>query len=74
MSRIGKNDPSKLPSGVEFHQVSGQTIEAKGPKGVRSFTATDDVDLAMARRKHGHGQAARLVQAGAPAMGHDPDP
>jgi large subunit ribosomal protein L6 len=26
--------------------VSGQTIEVKGPKGARSFTATDDVTLA----------------------------
>jgi large subunit ribosomal protein L6 len=31
---------------VEF-KVSGQTVEAKGPKGVRSFTATDDVTLAL---------------------------
>ena len=43
MSRIGKR-PVEAPSGVEF-KVSGQTIEAKGPKGVRTFTATDDVDL-----------------------------
>jgi large subunit ribosomal protein L6 len=28
--------------------VSGQTIEVKGPKGARSFTATDDVTLAVA--------------------------
>jgi large subunit ribosomal protein L6 len=27
--------------------VSGQTIEVKGPKGARSFTATDDVTLAV---------------------------
>ena len=43
MSRIGKK-PVDLPSGVSA-SVSGQTIEVKGPKGVRSFTATDDVDL-----------------------------
>ena len=43
MSRIGKR-PIEAPSGVEF-KVAGQTIEAKGPKGLRSFTATDDVDL-----------------------------
>ena len=43
MSRIGKR-PIEAPSGVEF-KISGQTIECKGPKGVRSFTATDDVDL-----------------------------
>ena len=43
MSRIGKR-PIELPSGVSA-SVSGQTVEIKGPKGVRSFTATDDVDL-----------------------------
>ena len=37
MSRIGKK-PVELPSGVSA-QVSGQTIEVKGPKGTRSFTA-----------------------------------
>ncbi|MEO0681515.1 MAG: 50S ribosomal protein L6 [Pseudomonadota bacterium] len=45
MSRIGKR-PIDLPSGVTA-SVSGQTIEVKGPKGVRSFTATDDVDLVV---------------------------
>ncbi|MEE4187978.1 MAG: 50S ribosomal protein L6 [Roseobacter sp.] len=43
MSRIGKK-PVDLPSGVTA-TVSGQTIEVKGPKGTRSFSATDDVDL-----------------------------
>ena len=43
MSRIGKQ-PVDLPSGVTA-ALSGQTIEVKGPKGVRSFTATDDVDV-----------------------------
>jgi large subunit ribosomal protein L6 len=43
MSRIGKK-PVDLPSGVTA-SVSGQTVEVKGPKGVRSFTATDDVTL-----------------------------
>ncbi|SLN38459.1 50S ribosomal protein L6 [Pseudoruegeria aquimaris] len=43
MSRIGKK-PVELPSGVTA-SVSGQTIEVKGPKGARSFTATDDVTL-----------------------------
>ncbi|WP_316015384.1 50S ribosomal protein L6 [Roseobacter sp. HKCCA0434] len=43
MSRIGKK-PIDLPGGVSA-SVSGQTIEVKGPKGTRSFTATDDVDL-----------------------------
>jgi len=45
MSRIGKK-PVELPSGVSA-SVSGQTIEVKGPKGTRSFTATDDVSLAV---------------------------
>ena len=43
MSRIGKK-PVELPSGVSA-SVSGQTVEVKGPKGTRSFTATDDVDI-----------------------------
>lgn len=43
MSRIGKR-PVELPQGVEA-SLSGQTIEVKGPKGSRSFTATDDVTL-----------------------------
>lgn len=43
MSRIGKK-PVGLPSGVTA-SVSGQTVEVKGPKGVRSFTASDDVSL-----------------------------
>ncbi|WP_298974911.1 50S ribosomal protein L6 [uncultured Roseobacter sp.] len=45
MSRIGKK-PVELPSGVSA-SVSGQTIEVKGPKGTRSFNATDDVSLAV---------------------------
>ena len=43
MSRIGKR-PVGLPSGVTA-TVSGQTVEVKGPKGVRAFTASDDVTL-----------------------------
>ena len=43
MSRIGKK-PVALPSGVSA-LVSGQTIEVSGPKGSRSFTASDDVTL-----------------------------
>ncbi|MEL7080314.1 MAG: 50S ribosomal protein L6, partial [Pseudomonadota bacterium] len=38
--------PVGLPKGVEA-KVSGQTVEIKGPKGTRSFTATDDVTLAV---------------------------
>ena len=45
MSRIGKK-PVELPSGVTA-SVSGQTVEVKGPKGTRSFTATDDVTIAL---------------------------
>ena len=45
MSRIGKK-PVDLPSGVTA-TVSGQSVEIKGPKGVRTFKATDDVTLAM---------------------------
>ena len=45
MSRIGKK-PVELPSGVSA-TVSGQTIEVKGPKGTRSFTATDEVTLSV---------------------------
>ncbi|RLJ40735.1 large subunit ribosomal protein L6 [Litoreibacter meonggei] len=45
MSRIGKK-PVDLPSGVTA-SVSGQTIEVKGPKGVRSFKATDGVTLSV---------------------------
>ncbi|QUS36573.1 50S ribosomal protein L6 [Falsirhodobacter algicola] len=46
MSRIGKK-PVELPKGVTA-SVSGQTVEVKGPKGTRSFTATDDVTLSTA--------------------------
>ena len=45
MSRIGKK-PVDLPSGVTA-SVSGQTIEVKGPKGTRSFKATDDVAISV---------------------------
>ena len=45
MSRIGKK-PVELPSGVTA-SVSGQTIEVKGPKGTRSFSATDDVTITV---------------------------
>jgi large subunit ribosomal protein L6 len=45
MSRIGKQ-PVAVPSGVTAN-VSGQTVEVKGPKGARSWTATDDVTIAL---------------------------
>ena len=45
MSRIGKK-PVALPKGVTA-EIKGQTIEVKGPKGTRNFTATDDVTLAL---------------------------
>ncbi|SLN19295.1 50S ribosomal protein L6 [Aquimixticola soesokkakensis] len=45
MSRIGKK-PVDLPSGVTA-TVSGQKVEVKGPKGVRTFNATDDVTITI---------------------------
>lgn len=45
MSRIGKKLVD-LPSGVTA-TMSGQTIEVKGPKGTRSFTASDDINLTV---------------------------
>ena len=45
MSRIGKK-PVVLLMGVTA-SISGQTVEVKGPKGTRSFTATDDVTITM---------------------------
>lgn len=45
MSRIGKK-PVELPSGVTA-SLSGQTVEVKGPKGSRSFSATDDVTITL---------------------------
>lgn len=45
MSRIGKK-PVELPAGVTA-KLDGQTIEVKGPKGTRSFTATDDVTITI---------------------------
>ncbi|MEM6312153.1 MAG: 50S ribosomal protein L6 [Pseudomonadota bacterium] len=45
MSRIGKKAVA-LPGGVSA-SMSGQTIEVKGPKGMRSFTATDDVTITI---------------------------
>ncbi len=45
MSRIGKK-PVTLVKGTSA-SVSGQTIEVKGPKGTRSFTAGDDVTIAI---------------------------
>ena len=45
MSRIGKK-PVELPSGVTA-TLDGQTVEVKGPKGTHTFTATDDVTIAV---------------------------
>jgi large subunit ribosomal protein L6 len=45
MSRIGKK-PVALPKGVTA-LISGQTVEVKGPKGARSFTATEDVTITL---------------------------
>ena len=45
MSRIGKK-PVPLVKGTSA-SISGQTVEVKGPKGTRSFTASDDVTLTI---------------------------
>ena len=45
MSRIGKK-PVELPKGVTA-EVKGQTVSVKGPKGSRTFTATDEVDVVL---------------------------
>ena len=45
MSRIGKK-PVPLVKGTSA-SISGQTIEVKGPKGTRSFTAGDDVTMTI---------------------------
>ncbi len=45
MSRIGKM-PVTLPDGVTA-SLSGQTIEVKGPKATKTFTATDDVTITI---------------------------
>ncbi|MBP9049075.1 MAG: 50S ribosomal protein L6 [Tabrizicola sp.] len=45
MSRIGRK-PVTLDKGTSA-SISGQTIEVKGPKGTRSFTAGDDVTIAI---------------------------
>ena len=45
MSRIGKQ-PVALPDGVTV-RVDGQTVEVRGPKNAGSFTASDDVAIAV---------------------------
>jgi large subunit ribosomal protein L6 len=45
MSRVGQN-PVEVPSGVEL-KIDGLTVTAKGKRGELSFTATNDVELAM---------------------------
>jgi len=45
MSRIGKQ-PIAVPAGVTV-DISGQTINVKGPKDSQSFTASDDVTLTV---------------------------
>lgn len=56
MSRIGKK-PVALVKGVSA-SVSGQTIEVKGPKGTRSFTAGDDVTITV------DGEAVKVTPRG----------
>ena len=76
MSRIGKK-PVDLPSGVTAN-ISGQTVEVKGPKGTRSFTATDDVTIEQGDNVpkvfHGHQRSAATGGQGEQAHngpGHD---
>ena len=45
-----RKKPVELPSGVSA-AVSGADYRGKGPKGVRSFTASDDVTLAVEEGK-----------------------
>jgi large subunit ribosomal protein L6 len=45
MSRIGKL-PIPLPDGVTA-SLSGQTLEVKGSKATKTFTATDDVTITI---------------------------
>jgi large subunit ribosomal protein L6 len=56
MSRIGRK-PVALIKGVSA-SISGQTIEVKGPKGTRSFTASDDVTLTV------EGEAIKVAPRG----------
>ena len=56
MSRIGKK-PVPLVKGTSA-SISGQTIEVKGPKGTRSFTAGDDVTLTI------EGEAIKVTPRG----------
>jgi large subunit ribosomal protein L6 len=56
MSRIGKK-PVALVKGVTA-SVSGQTISVTGPKGVRTFTAGDDVTLTV------EGEAIKVTPRG----------
>ena len=56
MSRIGKK-PVALTKGTSA-SISGQTIEVKGPKGTRSFTASDDVTLTI------EGEAIKVTPRG----------
>jgi len=60
MSRIGKKAVD-LPSGVTA-SVSGQTVEVKGPKGVRTFTATDDVTISVEDTRQQWGMSRTQVQ------------
>ena len=56
MSRIGKK-PVPLVKGTSA-SISGQTVEVKGPKGTRSFTAGDEVTLTV------EGEAIKVTPRG----------
>ena len=45
MSRIGKK-PIDMPEGVRA-SIIGQKVEVVGPKGIRTFLATDDVNVKL---------------------------
>lgn len=45
MSRIGKQ-PVEAPKGVEI-KLNGQTVEAKGPKGLRTFTCPNEISVSL---------------------------
>ena len=45
MSRIGKR-PVEAPKGAEF-KLNGQTVDCKGPKGTRSCTASEEIELLL---------------------------
>ena len=62
---------SSCPKGVTA-SLSGQTVEVKGPKGTRSFTATDDVTHHDRRRRGDASRRAARSKRARAAVGHEP--